>query len=422
MTTLRIFISSSTIAESQATSNDAALRQYAWVLFDAAGKPLRSGHDALAALPLASQTEVILPANSVSFVRATLPAGNRKRMLDALPFLIEDHLITAPEQVHVVIAESLSENDAVLASTDQALLADLLKTFKAHGVLVSRVLPATLLPKLSANNWAFVCNGDDSFVRTGSASGLAFELNALQTEPPLALLLALQQAKAEQSLPNEIAVYGNQQLDLAAWSQLLAVRFVAKEADWKVSPPALGMNSAMNFLQGKFQPASQGWAWLSQAKPALVMLVAMLLVALIGSSVDWARKASEKNRLDKEMKALFMNAFPEATNVVDAPLQMQRKLAEMQHASGGTESSDFLPLLADVSASTGGLANVTVMDYQNGQLSLSLQATSEEAARELAEKLGVSGRIVVVQNLKTTNNGVDFQLVFKASEIKAGTQ
>lgn len=75
-----------------------------------------------------------------------------------------------------------------------------------------------------------------------------------------------------------------------------------------------------------------------------------------------------------------------------------------------------------MSASTGGLANVTVMDYQNGQLSLSLQATSEEAARELAEKLGVSGRIVVVQNLKTTNNGVDFQLVFKASEIKAGTQ
>ncbi|NOS97485.1 MAG: hypothetical protein HOP25_03330 [Methylotenera sp.] len=418
MTTLRIFISTSAIAELQATSNDAALRQYAWVLFDAAGKPLRSGRDALAALPLASQTEVILPANSVSFVRATLPAGNRKRMLDALPFLIEDHLITAPEQVHVVIAESLSENDAVLASTDQALLADLLKTFKAHGVLVSRVLPATLLPKLSANSWAFVCNGDDSFVRTGSASGLAFELNALHTEPPLALLLALQQAKVEQSLPNEIAVYGNQQLDLAAWSQLLAVHFVAKEADWKITPPV----ADMNFLQGKFQPASQGWAWLSQAKPALVMLAAMLLVALIGSSVDWARKASEKNRLDKEMKALFMNAFPDATNVVDAPLQMQRKLAEMQHASGGTESSDFLPLLADVSASTGGLANVTVMDYQNGQLSLSLQATSEEAARELAEKLGVSGRIVVVQNLKTTNNGVDFQLIFKASEIKAGTQ
>jgi general secretion pathway protein L len=418
LTTLRIFMSTSSIVDTLAASNEAALRQYTWVLFDAAGKPLRQGKDALAALPLASQTEVILPANSVSFVRATLPAGNRKRMLDALPFLIEDHLITAPEQVHVVIAESLSENDAVLASIDQALLADLLKTCKVQGLLVNRILPETLVPKITVNSWVLVCNGDDSFARTGSASGFAFELNALQTEPPLALQLALQQDKAEQNLPNEIAVYGNQHIDLAAWSQLLAVRFVAKEADWKVTPPVAGMN----FLQGKFQPASQGWAWLSQAKPALVLLAAMLLVALIGSSVDWARKANEKNRLDKEMKALFMNAFPDATNVVDAPLQMQRKLAEMQHASGGTESGDFLPLLAAVTASTGGLANISAMDYQNGQLSLSLQAPSEEAARALAEKLSVSGRIVAVQNLKTTNNGVDFQLVFKADALKVDSQ
>ena len=48
------------------------------------------------------------------------------------------------------------------------------------------------------------------------------------------------------------------------------------------------------------------------------------------------------------MVATFKQTFPEAAAIVDPALQMRRNLADLQRARGIAESSDFLPLLAQV--------------------------------------------------------------------------
>lgn len=418
-----------------------------WLLFGATGQVLRQGEDTLKDLPIADNTEVVIPADWVSFTPATLPAGNRKRVLETLPYLIEDHLMASPETVHVVVAEnlaniksasasylkniavkdstvndSLAKNITILASIDKQKLSDILKFLKHHGINANRLLPSTLITKFSPNSWSLICDKQTLFVRTEQNNGLALmfdDENATQHSPPLALQLAINQAKITQSSPKEIFVYGNVvdeniPLDLASWSSQLGIPFVQKNSDWKSTPPPTHLKVGMNFLQGQFEPANQSWAALSQAKPALWLACLMVLISLVGSGIDWTNKSLEKNRLDKTIKTLFTSTFPDATNVVDAPLQMQRKLSEMQHASGETGGNDFLPLLAKVSERTGGLANVSAIDYVANQLTLSLQANSEDAAKKLAQKISIPGQIISTQNLKAANNVVTYQLVFKA--------
>ena len=419
MTTLRIFIHHS---DSQLDS-----LMVEWLLFGATGQLLRQGADALNQLPIADNIEVVIPADWVSFTPAVLPAGNRKRVQDALPYLIEDHLMASPETVHVVMTESFKSSQAssastILASVDKQKLGDILKLLKQYGIQSNRLLPATLVPKLQSNSWSLVFDSQTFFVRTAQNNGLALMLddeNARPLVPPLALQLAIKQANATQNAPIEIWVYGNSvdnntAIDLADWSSQLGIPFVQKSGDWKSTPPLINAKTGMNFLQSQFEPANQGWAALSQAKPALWLASLMVLISLVGSGIDWAHKSLEKNRLDNTMKALFLSTFPDTTNIVDAPLQMQRKLSEMQHASGETEGNDFLPLLAKVSERTGGLANVSAIDYADNQLSLSLQANSQDAAQRLAQKISIPGQIVSLQNLKTTNNAVTYQLVVKA--------
>lgn len=397
MTTLRIF------------ANETQAQSYEWVLFDNLNSVLRQSKDALNSLPAADEVEVIIPTAWVSFTPATLPAGNRKRLLEALPYLIEEHLVASPEQVHVVIAETKDDNRAILASIDKQLLTSLLSTLQTHNIQPNRVIPASLITRFNHDSWSMVCESEQFFLRNASSSGISLSEED-DGSPPLELLLAVQQAKASQSLPEEILVYGAHKLDLADWSAKLGVHLVANSSDWKRFAP----KTSMNFLQGSFAPASQGWAILEHAKPALLMLAGVIALALIGSSVDWARKSYEKSQLDQEMKALFLSAFPETTNIVDAPLQMQRKLSELQHASGEANSGDFLVLLANISTHANSLAKVNAMHYQDEQLVLSLQAANEEAARALAQKTIIPGRITVIENIQANAGAVNFDLVFKA--------
>ncbi len=403
--------------------------RFEWLLFGATGQVIRQGSDALNELPIADYTEVVVPADWVSFTEATLPAGNRKRVLDALPYLIEEHLMASPETVHVVATESFTGNkvalsSTILASIDKQKLNDVLKYLKHCGITPSRLLPATVITEFTQNTWSLVCDKQTFFVRTAHNNGLTltFDYEDLtQHTPPLALQLAINQASSKQNAPKEIFVYGNsvdenKQLDLTYWSSNLGIPFVQKGGDWKSTPPLNNTKVGMNFLQGQFEPVNQGWAALSQAKPALCFAALIVIVSLIGSGFDWAHKILEKNRLNKEMKTLFISTFPNTTNVVDAPLQMQRKLSEMQHASGENEDNDFLPLMAKLSERTGGLANVSAIDYVANQLTLNLQANSEETARSLIQKISVPGQIISMQNLKATNNAVNYQLVLKAMQ------
>lgn len=407
MTTLRIFINQATH-----TPPDTLVKN-AWALFDGQGRVMRQGEDLLSNLPIADHTELILPAEWVSLVPSTLPAGNRKRIQEALPYLIEEHIIANPEQVHVVIAHSNSSAHAILASVDKQTLSKQLAVMQSKHIEVTRALPATLCTPSPSHAWHWVIDTTTSFLRTGEYTGFALAFEEA-TSPPVALTLAIAQAREAQQAPNEINIYGHQNQAISqfseAWSEQLGVNITLNKQDWKTSAP----NDGMNFLQGAFAPKHKAWAWIQQAKPGLMMLAGVLLVSLIGSCLDWAHHAFEKRRLDQAMHALFLSTFPDAGNVVNAPLQMQRKLAEMQHANGDANSKDFLPILAHVSQHVGALSALNAMHYQEGLLSLEMHAANQNAANALAQKIVVPGRIAVVEDIKASANGIDFKLVFKA--------
>lgn len=406
MTTLRIFIPPHWLE---------APCPCAWVLFDSdavsrSGQVLREGEDRLSEMPVAQEIEVVIAAELVSFIGATLPAGNRKRVLDALPYLVEDSLMASPEQVHVVIAEMLNSHNAMLATIDKRALSALQASLHAAGIQAQRAFPATLLPAMPTFGWAVVCQGDAAFVRTSHSSGMPLEIEDEAT-PPLALQLAIHQARNKQALPDSISFYGNHQLALDAWQAQLGVPCIASSNHWRYNH-----SPAMNFLQGVYAPPNMGWARLAQAKPAAIVLACILAIQLTGICIDWAIKSHQQKQLDVAMTSLFMETFPDTTAVVDAPLQMQRKYAEIQHAAGNMDASDFLPLLASVTAQLGSssAANVKAMEYESGQLAITMHAPNEEAAQKLMTRASANGLNASLDNLQAAADGVDFRLTFKS--------
>jgi len=415
--TLRIFIPNNWLESAGAC---------AWVLFEGdtsiigPAPILREGIDTLNAMPLAQNFEIVIAPELVSFIRATLPAGNRKRVLEALPYLVEDSLMASPELVHVVIAEMLSSTEAMLATIDKRVLTGILDKLQAASITPQRLYPATLLPALPTFGWALVLDGANCFLRTSHCSGIPLEIEDITT-PPLALQLAVNQAREKGLLPDSIYVYDNSPIRLDAlpsldsWQNKLGVPCVANHTPWKntVGP------AAMNFLQGSFAPQNMGWSRLAQAKPAAMFAACIIAIQLSGICIDWAVKSHQSSTLSKEMTSLFLATFPDTTAIVDAPLQMQRKYAEMQHAAGNADASDFLPLLANAASLLGNLPgnSIRAVDYESGKLVLSLHAASNQAAQDLLTRANSKALNASLDHLQSSSAGVDFQLSLSSSGV-----
>ncbi len=403
MTTLRLFVA-------EDFSADAA---HEWVLLDE-GRQRRSGADKLAALPAAHRIEVVVPARWVCFQKARIPEGNRRRALTALAYLIEDDLVAPPESVHVVPVEAGNggaSGESVLAVIDKALLKRLLDGLAQAGIRPNCLYPASLLPPLLEVSWAVVRERGEAFLRTAAAQGYALGKSDATNPPPL-LSVVLAEARLAGNAPAQIIVHGDQP-DCAAWSQALGVPVqAASEPGWKSAP----RSNAVDLLQGEFAPPSAIWETLKLARPALIIGAVALAVSLAGLCFDWAAKKFEERRIDGAMTALFKATFSDATVIVDAPLQMRRKLAEMQHAAGQVESGDFLPMLAALSTRLGALPADAVrsMAYEKGVLTLHLLSPSREAAQALQGKLAVPGLTPELGDLKVARGGVEFDLVVKA--------
>jgi general secretion pathway protein L len=404
LTTLRVFI-----------KNESQSQTCAWVLFDAKGHLIRQGEDGLNHLPLADFSEVVVPADWVTLTPAKLPKGDRNRILKALPYLVEDHLISSPELLQVVIAEQSNANDVILASIDKQKLKKTISILQASNLNLQRVFPSTLVTPIHEKAWVMVCDSQGSFLRLSNCRGFALEQDD-SIEVPITLRLAIERAKSDLQLPDEIVVYGDKAIDLSqhfpAWANLLGIKFTLIKGDWKTSTET----SEMNFLQGDFYVKHRTWAWLEQAKPAFTLLIVIILVNVLGSCIDWMHRLFEKRQLTSQMTSLFKTTFPEAVNVVNPPLQMQRKLADLQHAAGDAGNHDLIPLLARISHVADEFSQVKTMVYQDGALSLEMHAINELAAQTIAHRLTTSDSIAVVENIKPNQQGVSFTLVFKAGD------
>ena len=87
---------------------------------------------------------------------------------------------------------------------------------------------------------------------------------------------------------------------------------------------------SFNFRTGKY-PFRGEWQRLKGPMSLSCLLSLALLVMLAGTAVVKNRHVRDRvQALDREMTEIYRGAFPETTNIVDVPLQMQSKLQELE--------------------------------------------------------------------------------------------
>ena len=388
-----------------------------WALCNDKGALLQAGTAALAALPKGHDCVAIVAADRVLNIAAMVPAGSRRRWQSVLPFVAEEYTLSDPEDNHVVPGAVLADGRRMLCVMEKAWLKQILEAVRHAKLSLRRMLAETCLPALAADSWTVVWDGRSGFVRSGPATGSALDLGD-DASSPLALRLLLDSApqlpkKIDLRFKHDPAV---EQRSLPAWPELQVPLIAGADWDWR---RAVIAEDALNLLWGEFTPRAKIEEWLPRLRPLAYLLLAVLVVEIAGSNLQWAMLAYEKNRLTKNIQKIFRATFGDAVMLVNAPLQMQRNLAEVRHGAGIADTGDFLPLL-DMAGSvltTLPAGSVVAMHYEAGRLDLDIKLARKADFARLKESLQASGAGVRVGEIREAGNGAEARVTVLAEDI-----
>ena len=328
-----------------------------------------------AALPAADEIWLALPAGRVLLSDIKLTRRALKQLDGALGNALEDRLMLDPGNAHVVLGKPLADDLHPVAVIEIAWLEHVLAWCKRQGLQLAGAVPETLLwDGDAAGQWSARWNGHDGFVRAGHCAGFALDDGAAE-QPPLAMQLALAEARRHGAAPEGIALESDQVIDEAAWSRVLECPVTRQSLRPDPHPPAI------NLLQGAYAPKRGGWlaglaagAELSRYRLTAGLAVAALGAHVLGSVADWARLSWENRQLRAEMNQVFKDTFPQTQAIVDPVLQMQRQLADLRRARGFIEPGDFLHALNATAGQVGGVAG---LGYEAGRLTLAQPAATD---------------------------------------------
>ncbi len=396
MATLQIYLPESGIANDR----ELALR---YVLRNNAGEMQRTGTGQLADLPHADRVDIIVPASLVLFTEVKLPPVRGQKLRQLLPFAVEEKILSDPAQVQVAAGSRDDAGVTRVAVVDRAWLEASCEQLRLVGLRPENGYAETCLPELEPNSWTLIWDGDEGFVRTAVGAGLALDSMG-DNGAPFALRRAVAEARSNARLPEKIILRATDAAasvpDLQLWSTQLGVALVPGQ-DWHWAPRFLNTENAINLLQGDYAPSSSLRELLPQLRPILLLAGLIIGVQVLATGVDWWRLNYEKRTLTAEMDKTFKSAFPNATVVVDAPLQMQRNLAVLRRASGQSQPNDFLPLLAKVLPLINSATSVESMSYDDGSLKVDAMFRDEGSVSELRNQVSsVAGVSVEASNPK----------------------
>lgn len=373
-------------------------QQCRWALINVGLKPVL-GEGRLGELPRrAERVQLVIPAAQVLITRARLPHAARRHAGSVLAYAVEDETVGGPDANQVSWLGAVGDND-VLAVVDKPGLTRWRDALDAAGVRGYEVHCETLLLPWATGEWSLAWNGREGFVRTGEFEGAATDCGDREA-PPLSLRLMLEEAEALG--PTSIALYTtvpDATPDIEAWTRELGIAVrLAGTWDWRTASPGAGVSLAQERQRWR---AFTGAA--TRLRPAAWILGAALAIQAAALVIDWTSLANEQRALRQQMESRFRAAFPDAVAVVDPALQMRRKLAEARHATGLSDSGDFLPMLEQIAAGMKELpaGSVRVASYEGGRMMLELSAVDEASVRRIVARLLQSGLSVDTSSAST---------------------
>lgn len=387
-----------------------------WARFSTAGDLVEFGEHALIACSGLAVTTVLVPSESILLTQTRVPTRQRQRLLQAVPYALEEQLAADVETLHFALAPQINTDDYVaVAVVADAYIQHWQTLLQSLDGTVTRLVPDVFAVPYPTEGWGIALMGERVLVRTGAYSGFAIELSNF------ALCLALALTEAEVQPPRCFTVYYQHETDIGVQAALTILHGTGMPLQQQVQPRGLaaiwaqGLDCVqpLNLLQGRYRPVSgYNLTWRPWRLSLALSLACGIAFACV-QFIEYQQQLRYREALSQRIEAVYRETFPKAQRVVSPRVQMEQQLRQLQGGQAGAAAqANVLQTLAKIStplAQTAGLV-LKRLEYRAQVLELNLELASLQALEQLKIQLQQVGMAVEIQSASSLNNRVETRL------------
>ena len=359
---------------------------------------------------------VMVPSEEVFITNVALPGKNRKKLIKAVPYAVEDQIVDDIETLHFALSPTPADGQYVVAAVEERMMEYWDKSLKAAGIFAETLIPDVLALQDAKESWTVLLEADRALVRSPSGmfssdiDNLPFMLNNLH-----------QQAGDEK--PDEVVIY-----DCSKASHITTLTALCSEIGFNVMECPDGPfgilarhyepRSSVNLLQGEYNRQQGLGRHIKPWIPAAALFAVWIgwqLVVNITALIDLGNKSEV---LTEQMRSVYKSAFAGAKLPAAGyeRSSMEAKLNLILEKRGQSQGSlqemlvQTAPILKNVSG-----VKIDGMRYTNGKLDIDLTVKLSSDVEPLKEKIENQTGWEVKSNASTSKGVTKVRLTIKSS-------
>lgn len=316
----------------------------------------------------------MLAGESVLLTSAAVPSKQRRQILQAVPYAVEEKLATDVDECHFAIGDRRDSGEVNVAVVERKLLAGWLERLNDKGIYPRMLAIDTLLVPYESATTVLV-DGERVLVRTGSHSGFAFEKTLFTT--------IISMLDAEQTTDIGILVHPEER-------EALALELSQIEAESETAPRVreLEMSSfetlcrnfrqdTLDLLQGEFKVEEEHTRSSNVWRSAAILTGCAFLLHLMLITGQGVYLDVKGRQYESSARALYEEVFPADSNVRDIRRRWQAHLSGEPSGAEGAFMDLFAQTAKHLPGSNLVLNNVNY-NQSRGDMILQLQAADSK--------------------------------------------
>lgn len=359
---------------------------------------------------------VLVPSEEVFITRLPLPGKNRKKLLRAVPYAIEDQLVDEIEALHFALSPQPVAGEYIVAAVETRLMDFWDSALKQASIRAETMIPDSLALLDSTESWSLLLESTRALVRSpigmfsSNIENLPFMLNNLYRQ-------------SAETPPAEVAVY-----DCSRASYLDSLQTLCPDIPFSVQECSDGVfgifsqhydaTRSVNLLQGSYNRQEGIGKHLRPWYPAAALCAIWLawqLIVNITAIVDYGRQSDE---LTEQMKRVYQTTF--VGSKVPAPgyerSSMESRLNQLLEKKGQSRGS-LQEMLVKTAPVLKNMKDITLdsMRFNNGKLDIDLTVKRAADVEPLREKLEQQTGWEVKSNASTSKGVTRVRLNIKSN-------
>ncbi|MGA9854186.1 MAG: type II secretion system protein GspL, partial [Gammaproteobacteria bacterium] len=384
-------------------------RLASWLVVDAFGN--RMGQVQTGSLADATSNangrhlHVCVPGSSVMLLCADIPTNNAQKILQAVPYALEDKLAEDVDSLHFAIGTRGAQGYPV-AVVSRSRVQQWLDQLTAAGLTATQLIPDMLALPIRENTLILAPDERQILVRYPDGAGVAAESSLI----PLMVRRHLSSLPTSNICTHALVYASDEALAPEIRDMLISLKLETTYRPMNggamaVMALAARGSGAINLLQGEFGRRGATKEHWQRWRSAATLLAALGLLFIAQQLVSEFRLQHEATDLNAQITALFHQALPNATHMVDPEAQMKQRLTQL--TGGGANSTGVLTLLTslgNVLQSQNGV-QLQSLSYHGGNLQLQVQAGSIDALNNVKSMLTQNSSLHVEMDSLNSSSG-----------------